>query len=93
MLDGGALRGVLRIARLFGRLRAVSITATVLNDSVKLPRGIHLPDGTRVRVELAVGETTGQGWPADYFARTAGALADEPLERPAQGSLEVRDLW
>ncbi len=29
----------------------MSITATVENDTIKLPEGVHLPDGTRVRVE------------------------------------------
>ena len=29
----------------------MSITATVENDTIKLPAGIHLPDGTPVRVE------------------------------------------
>jgi hypothetical protein len=29
----------------------VSITATVQNDTIKLPQGVHLPDGTPVRVE------------------------------------------
>jgi hypothetical protein len=29
----------------------MSITAVVENDTIKLPPGVHLPDGTRVRVE------------------------------------------
>lgn len=29
----------------------MSITATVENDTIKLPEGVHLPDGTAVRVE------------------------------------------
>ena len=31
----------------------MSITATVENDTIKLPPGVHLPDGTRVRIENA----------------------------------------
>lgn len=29
----------------------MSITATVENDTIKLPAGVHLPDGTTVRIE------------------------------------------
>lgn len=29
----------------------MSITATVENDTIKLPAGVHLPDGTTVKVE------------------------------------------
>lgn len=29
----------------------MSITATVENDTIKLPVGVHLPDGTEVRIE------------------------------------------
>jgi hypothetical protein len=32
-------------------------------------------------------------WPADYFDRTAGAFAGEPLERPLQLPLENRGKW
>jgi hypothetical protein len=30
---------------------AMSFTATVENDTIKLPEGVHLPDGTEVVVE------------------------------------------
>ena len=33
------------------------------------------------------------GWPKDYFEKTAGALADEPLERPPQLPFERREEW
>ena len=33
------------------------------------------------------------GWPEGYFARTAGALAGEPFERPQQGVLPEREAW
>lgn len=29
----------------------MSITATVENNTIKLPEGVHLPDGTTVRIE------------------------------------------
>src|SRR5438128_1993366 len=31
---------------------SVSITATVENDTIKLPAGIHVPDGTKVEIML-----------------------------------------
>lgn len=30
-------------------------------------------------------------WPPGYFERTAGSLADDPIERPPQGEYEERD--
>jgi hypothetical protein len=69
----------------------MSITAIVERNIIKLPNGIHVPDGTRVRLEIA---TAGASqWPADYFERTAGALAGEPLERRAQGDTPPREAW
>ncbi|MBC8099014.1 MAG: hypothetical protein H7Y11_06190 [Armatimonadetes bacterium] len=31
------------------------------------------------------------GWPIGFFERTYGALADDPIERPAELPLDVRD--
>jgi len=31
------------------------------------------------------------GWPIGFFDRTYGALADDPIERPADFPLDVRD--
>ena len=36
-------------------------------------------------------ETDSFGWPRGFFDRTYGALADDPIERPEQLPLEVRD--
>ena len=70
---------------------AMSITTIVEKDTIKLPDGVHVPDGTRVWLEIA---TAGASqWPADYFERTAGALAGEPLERTAQGDAPLREDW
>jgi hypothetical protein len=38
-------------------------------------------------------ESTARDWPKGYFERTAGAFANEPLERPAQLPAEKRDPW
>jgi hypothetical protein len=51
-----------------------------------------------VRDALALAEQSasqnGQAtWPADYFEKTAGALAGEEFERPEQGPLPRRDDW
>lgn len=32
-------------------------------------------------------------WPVGYFESTAGALAGEEFQRPAQGELPQRDVW
>lgn len=34
---------------------------------------------------------TGEGWPAGFFERVAGAWQGEPLERPPQPPFEERD--
>ena len=69
----------------------MSITATVENDMIRLPADVHLPDGTRVRLEPIAPSQSCRDWPADYFARTAGKLAGERFERPEQGSVEPRE--
>ncbi len=42
----------------------MSITATVRGNSIKLPPGTNLPDGTEVRIELPESVTTGDDLPA-----------------------------
>ncbi len=32
-----------------------------------------------------------RGWPPDYFDRTAGCLASDPIQRWPQGQYEIRD--
>ena len=71
----------------------MSITATVENDMIRLPADVHLPDGTQVRLEPIPPSQPCQEWPAGYFARTAGMLTGECLERPEQGSVERREDW
>ncbi|MEQ1852180.1 MAG: hypothetical protein ABMA01_11375 [Chthoniobacteraceae bacterium] len=71
----------------------MSITVTVENDMIRLPANVHLPDGTQVRLEPIVPSQSASGWPAGYFARTAGMLAGERMERPEQGTAEQREEW
>lgn len=47
---------------------------------------LALADGSASRVLSG-------GWPAGYFARTAGALAGEEFERPQQGVPPEREAW
>ena len=42
----------------------MSITGTVENGTIKLPAGVHLPDGTQVRVETV--ESPGRGPTKSY---------------------------
>ena len=71
----------------------MSITAIVENDMIRLPAGLHVPDGTAVRLDIGdVGAAASQ-WPAGYFERTAGALTGERMERPAQGETPAREFW
>ena len=84
-----------RLARVVGRatFRGISITAIVQNDIIRLPVGLHLPDGTAVRLEIAHADEPATRGPAGYFERTAGALAGEPMERPAQVDAPAREVW
>ena len=38
-------------------------------------------------------EADSMGYPAGYFERTSGSFAKEPLERPAQASLDPAPVW
>jgi hypothetical protein len=71
----------------------MSITAIVEKGTIKLPPGVHVPDGTTVRLELPEQGQAFSQWPIGYFERTAGALAGELLERPTQGEVPQREEW
>ena len=59
----------------------MSITATVENDTIKLPPGVHLPDGTRVRVEPEQpAEGNALGWMKDF----AGSIDTLPPDAAAR---------
>ena len=53
----------------------MSITATVENDTIKLPAGVHLPDGTEVRVDLVEQERPSL---AERYADLIGIAEDLP---------------
>jgi hypothetical protein len=50
----------------------MSITATVENGTIKLPPGVHLPDGTKVRVET---EKPGDDAPLAWMHEFAGSVS------------------
>ncbi len=58
---------------------------------------IKIPDSLRHRrVEVLLIELDGaseavdaNGWPVGFFERTAGCLADDPIERAPQGDYQV----
>ena len=53
----------------------MSITAIVENDTIKLPPGVHLPDGTEVSIETKA--SAGRSV-AERYAKLAGAAVDMP---------------
>jgi hypothetical protein len=76
-------------------MRTVQLKALVGEDGilrVELPAGV-----TRRMVDVVVvfqvrdEEVDERGWPIGYFERTYGALADDPIERPEQLPLEIRE--
>ena len=71
----------------------MSIQAVVQNDLVRLPSGVHLPDGTWVRLEVLPRLEDSGGWPDGYFRETAGLLQGEPFERPSQGAAPQSVSW
>ncbi len=60
---------------------------------------VDLAPGTRAEVipltaDPQLAELAAESaWPNGYFDETAGALAGERIERPAQGDLPQRDTW
>jgi hypothetical protein len=59
---------------------------------------VDWPEGSRAEVVLLPQATmtpskSNGSWPACYFDQTAGALANETFDRPAQGDLPRRDDW
>ncbi len=55
----------------------MSITAVVEKNTIKLPEGSHLPDGTQVRVEPL---TTGSRTLAERYAGLIGTADDLPAD-------------
>ena len=57
----------------------MSITATVENDIIKLPPGVHLPDGTSVRIETnESADVAPNRTLAERYAKFVGLADDLP---------------
>ena len=56
----------------------MSITAVVEKNTIKLPEGTHLPDGTAVRIEPIGTEATGTF--AQRYAAFVGVVKDMPVD-------------
>ena len=57
----------------------MSITATVENDTIKLPPGVHVPDGTAVEINLpeqgsSDTQTAGKGNALAWMAKYVGCI-------------------
>jgi hypothetical protein len=58
----------------------MSFTATVENDTIKLPPGVHLPDGTKVQIEP---EASVPGNALAWLAEFAGTI-EGPVDFAAE---------
>jgi hypothetical protein len=72
-------------------MQTIKLDTRVGHDGLlKLELPLAVAD-TELEVLVVVQPKTKRGWPRDYFERTAGSLADSPIERPPQGEYEERD--
>jgi hypothetical protein len=64
----------------------MSITATVENDTIKLPPGVHLPDGTNVQI-LPMDESVARQEGTTLYERMSdfiGCIKDGPEDLAAE---------
>jgi hypothetical protein len=72
-------------------MQTIKLDARVGGDGVlKLELPLEMSD-TDLEVLVVVQPKEKRGWSPGYFERTAGSLADDPIERPPQGDYEQRD--
>ncbi|NJL55605.1 hypothetical protein HC928_10710 [bacterium] len=72
-------------------MQTIKLDARVGQDGVlKLELPLDVTD-VDLEVLVVVQRKERRGWPPGYFERTAGSLADDPIERPSQGEVEKRD--
>ncbi|MDX1991223.1 MAG: hypothetical protein SF029_02465 [bacterium] len=72
-------------------MQTIKVDARVGQDGIlklELPLEVSNAD---LEVLVVVQRKEKRGWPSGYFERTAGSLADDPIERPSQGEYEERD--
>ena len=66
----------------------ISVPPELRNRDVEV---IILPIGDKAKNGDAV-EVDANGYPIGFFERTAGALADDPIERAPQGEYDIREV-
>ena len=71
----------------------ITVETTAAGVRVTIPTGEIAPDRLNTFLGWLKSEAASNGWPSRYFEQTAGALADEPLERPPQLPFEKREEW
>lgn len=72
-------------------MQTIKLDTRVGEDGIlKLELPLEVSD-TDLEVLVVVQRKEKRGWPPGYFERTAGSLADDPIERPSQGEYEKRD--
>lgn len=72
-------------------MQTIKLDTRVGQDGIlklELPLEVSNAD---LEVLVVVQRKEKRGWPPGYFERTAGSLADNPIERPSQGEYEERD--
>ncbi|RKZ39208.1 MAG: hypothetical protein DRR00_33570 [Candidatus Parabeggiatoa sp. nov. 3] len=69
-----------------------------ISDTLTIPVPAAFQNGSVEIIMLPLDETTSQGmvknndWPPYFFEKTAGCLADDPIERAPQGDYEIREV-
>ncbi len=72
-------------------MQTIKLDTRVGEDGIlKLEVPLDISDSD-LEVLIVVQRKEKHGWPPGYFERTAGSLADDPIERPPQGEYEKRD--
>lgn len=73
-------------------MQTIKLETRVGSDGIlKLELPLDLVDAD-LEVLVVVQRKEKRKWPPGYFDRTAGSLADDPIERPPQGEYEERDV-
>ena len=64
----------------------MSITATVENDTIKLPPGVHVPDGTRVEISVSAESAVAMDGTTLYerMRNFIGCITDGPEDLAAE---------
>jgi hypothetical protein len=72
-------------------MQAIKLESHVGSDGIlKLELPTDLAN-TDLEVLIVFQPKQKRSWPPGYFDRTAGSLANDPIERPPQGEYEQRD--